>query len=150
MKKILMSVFVLIACFTLTSCSQIEDNNGKDNYRVETITDQDITSNSEKCLEVFSVSVDKDGILKVSAKKFSGVKTIDRNIYNNTNVEYTVNIKVDSGNFRLVLVLENTIINEFPINETSKFAINNANGKYLIRIAGESAKYEVTITTKKI
>ena len=143
MKKINILASLLILC-TLTSCSlHIKDTNGKDNYSLNTITDENILSPSG-VMKVAAVQTSVNGSEVYKAKKYSGVEKIAT--YNNGFTLYINNV-VKSGNFRICLVCEDVIVKDFAINSSDSFAALDTK-TYDLYIAGESARFEMSYFTE--
>ena len=54
------------------------------------------------------------------------------------------NIKIAEGNLQAVLLVDNKIIHKFNSNESNQsFKLDNISGYVALRIAGESAKFEM-------
>ena len=143
MKKINIFASLLILC-TLTSCSMhIKDTNGKDNYSLNTITDETILSPSGVIKSMaFQTTVNGSNVYK--AKKFSGVEKIAT--YKNSFTLY-VNNAVKSGNFRICLACDNVIVKDFTINNSDSFTALDSK-VYDLYIAGESANFEMSYFTE--
>lgn len=148
MKKILTIIGVIVIAvgviwFMNSDIDQIEDTNGDDNYKLQTITDYNIIK-----MDIGSVGAKvSTGIIsdtvKYSSDKFSGVMEIySENIMANQ-MTITVNhAQVKKGNFRMVLLVNDEIVHDFELNElTQTYVLEKVKGNVSIRIAGESAEY---------
>lgn len=81
-----------------------------------------------------------------SAEKLSGKQVIQATKALTNTVEITAETKVKSGNFRLVVVIDKEIYDDFKINTKDTIKIKNCKGKeILVYIVGENAKFEATI-----
>lgn len=139
MKKINVFASLLILC-TLTSCSlHIKDTNGKDNYSLNTITDENILS-PNGVVKIAAVQTSVNGSNVYKAKKYSGVEKIAT--YKNGFTLYVNNV-VKSGNFRICLVCDDVIVKDFAINNSDSFAALDSK-TYDLYIAGESAQFEIS------
>ena len=149
MKKIcthlLAFLLVLFFVFGGTGCTMehIEDTNGADNYTLQTITDENIIH-----LDMGSLGVNEswDSITNIttySSKKFSGVYEIfGENVITNRYEIILNHARVDEGNFRMVVVINDEIVHEFVLNElTQSVVLTDVRGYLSLRIAGESAKF---------
>ena len=127
-----------------TNLEHIEDTNGADNYTLQVLTDDNIRNLDVGARNVGqSSSILTGDTVTYSSKKFTGVyEVFSTNIITNR-YEITVNhARVDAGNFRMVLCVDNEIIHEFAINElTQTFVLENVRGTISLRIAGESADF---------
>ena len=64
----------------------------------------------------------------------------------NLEIEITADTKVESGNFRLVVVIDEDIYSDFEINTKDTIKIKNCRDKEIfVYIAGENTKFKVTI-----
>ena len=127
-----------------TNLEHIEDTNGADNYTLQVLTDDNIRNLDVGARNVGqSSSILTGDTVTYSSKKFTGVyEVFSTNIITNR-YEITVNhARVDAGNFRMVLCVDNEIIHEFALNElTQTFVLENVRGTISLRIAGESADF---------
>ena len=115
MKKIVSIFCLLILIFCLSACSHIEDTNGEENFELNTLSDSDIINGtSVKANVVVQSFIINKGKLKIS--KLSGVKLV---------------------------VIYNGRIDEIPINTTYEYKLENALGECIVKVAGESAKFEL-------
>lgn len=141
MKKIVSIFCPLILIFCLSACSHIEDTNGEENFELNTLSDSDIINGtSVKANVVVQSFIINKGKLKIS--KLSGVKLVDTFNLFNEDLTIVFNTKVKSGNFKLV-VIYNGRIDEIPINTTYEYKLENALGECIVKVAGESAKFEL-------
>lgn len=141
MKKIivLLSFFIL---FTLSGC-HIEDTNGEDDFSLVELTDEDFfkASSSSKTMSI-RTQINNKGKMKV--KKFSGVELLDSIYVKNKKLTIKLSSEVKSGNFKIVVIKDDEIIKVLNINEANQeFVIENANGLYLLKVAGESANFSI-------
>lgn len=130
--------------FLADGTEHIEDINGPDNYKLQTITDSNII---KKDMGALNVKESWDSITNTttySSKKFTGVyEVFSENIWGNR-FDITVNhARVDSGNFRMVLVHNDEIVHDFTLNElTQDYTLENPSGYVALIIAGESADFQ--------
>ena len=136
-------VVAMAVWFIMDKPEHIEDTNGADNYSLQTITDENICRLDVSALNV----VEDDNIVgeavTYKSKKFSGVyEVFTENIVTNR-YEITVNhAKVNAGNFKMVLCVDDKIVHTFKLNELSQtFVLENVKGSVSLRIAGESADF---------
>lgn len=139
--------------------NKYKDTNGADNFSLQHITDEHILDNSTNIttnnyiyhssgeatgFENFS-DYDHDNMF-ASAEKLSGKQIIQATKALTNNVEITAETKVESGNFRLVVVIDKEIYDDFKPNTKDTIIIKNCKGKdILVYIVGENAKFEATI-----
>lgn len=144
MKKFNILASLLFLC-SLASCSlHIEDTNGKDNYSLNTITDEDILKPTSAVVKSMAVDSEINGNHVNKAKKFSGVERLDT--FKNGFTLY-VNSKINSGNFRICLVSDGVIVKDFKVNQKDNFTALDSKS-YDLYIAGESANFEISYFTE--
>ena len=145
MKKILFILITLSLVF-LTGCGHIEDTNGQDDFSLETISEDDIISNSSSASTVsFTKTVGNK--TEVSIKKFSGVKSIYKKYSADGEYTFDFDVKCNSGNLAVFLVYDDEIVKIIPVNETSSFSYS-FEGTFEVKIAGESANLEITFVVE--
>lgn len=153
-KKILIgigAIVLVIVCviwFLSSDPEHIEDTNGAENYSLQTITDDNIVNMDKGALNLKESTDSITNTTTYSSDKFTGVAEIyGENIWGNR-FDITVNhARVDSGNFRIVLLEDDEIVHEFKLNElTQTFTLENPNGYISLRIAGESADFQFDYT----
>ncbi len=149
MKKYFLFI-ILLLCLTSCTFSHTKDTNGPENFTIQTFTDEEILTNNTNLYSHsrYSRSETKFNIeYGGTAKKYSGVDEIEE--YNNSSsFTLTLTNNVESGNFCVVIIYNNTIIDRIPANTTyTKNFLES--GKYLIKIVGESAKFDITFTITK-
>lgn len=151
LKKIIAVVgaFLLVAVaavwFMSSDLKHIEDTNGADNYSLQTINDSNIINRDVGAMGLNTHKSAVSGVTTYSSKKFTGVEEIyGNNIWGNR-FEITVNhARVDSGNFRIVLLENERIVHEFKLNELMQtYVLENPSGYISLRIAGESADFQL-------
>ena len=149
-KRLLSLVLALVLLGGLASCGpeHIEDTNGAENFELQEITDENICKLDIGALYyVRSESIIADTVTYKS-NKFSGVSEVfSENIIANR-FEITVNhARVDAGNFKMVLCVDDEIVHTFALNElTQTFVLEDVCGTVSLRIAGESAKFQFDYT----
>ena len=143
MKKILCLLLVLLSIM-LSSCSQIEDTNGPDDYSIVTFTDEDILNGRINTITmgVFESSSFINGELKGTYKvsKLSGLVEIEKITSNKSSVNFDIDFSCESGNAMLVIVSNGMIVKKIEANEKVNFDIVNSNDTYKLLLVGESAK----------
>ena len=110
-----------------------------------TKTNYQIHSSGEKTgIENYS-GVDRECI-SISVDKLSGVELIQATKATTDNVKITADTKVESGNFRLVVVIDKKIYSNFEINTKDTIKIKNCKDKEIfVYIVGENAKFDASI-----
>lgn len=148
-KKILTiigAVVIVAVCavwFLSNDLEHIEDTNGADNFRLQTITDSNIINRDVGAMGLEKSTDAISNTVTYSSDKFTGVEELyGTNIWSNR-LEITINhARVDYGNFKIVLLEDDRIIHEFELNElTQTYVLENPNGYISLRIAGESAGF---------
>lgn len=142
MKKIII-IILFLAVFLGGCIKQIEDTNGTDDYTIETFTDEDITANRTSYIIVSSFTTTINNVTTVKIGKFSGIYELEKTRVPNSNLQYQIASTCTSGNFRIVIVKDNEILDDVQINTSKTISYPNANGTYQLRIVGESAKIEM-------
>ena len=135
--------FLLVGC---KSFSHIEDING-DDTKIATITEEEkIKNNSHISFMSIMSSNSKNNEINGSVKidKFSGVKEIEK--IRKEIVTYTFDIKINSGNFEVIVVSNNEII--YSSYEDVNPVVIVTNDTQKLKIVGESANFELTYTIK--
>lgn len=138
-------VAVCAVSFLNSNLEHIEDTNGADNFALQTITDDNIIKRDVGAMGLKTSTDSISNTTTYSSNKFTGVEEIyGLNIWGNR-FEITVNhARVDSGNFRIVLLEGDKIVHEFELNElTQTYVLENPNGYISLRIAGESADFKL-------
>ena len=86
------------------------------------------------------------GTLKV--EKFSGVQLVDSITIRDTAEEVRCTATVTSGNFRIVIVHDGEIFADLVADGTQHTVTLTEAGKYELKIAGESASFEMEYKIK--
>ncbi|MBQ8015553.1 MAG: hypothetical protein IJ264_05140 [Clostridia bacterium] len=140
------AVVLVIVCavwFLGSDLEHIEDTNGAENFALQTITDDNIIKRDVGAMGLEKSTDAISNTTTYSSEKFTGVEEIySNNIWGNR-LEITINhARVDSGNFKIVLLEGEKIVHEFALNElTHSYVLENPNGYISLRIAGESADF---------
>ena len=136
-------IVVAVIWFTGSNLEHIADTNGPDDFTLQTITDDNIRNRDIGALNVGQSTSLVSDTVTYSSKKFTGVyEVFTENIVTNR-YEITVNhARVDAGNFKMVLCVDDEIVHEFTLNTLSQtFVLEYVNGTVSLRIAGESAEF---------
>ncbi len=143
MKKALLAVLLAAITLAFTGCGQIEDTNGEENFDLVTITDQDIIEGMN-VVSFASLRTGSGNKESISVKKLSGVLDLYNGNASGETVRFAVNCDVTAGNARLVVVYDGKIVHEFDLHEQGQsFVLENAKGDFALKLAGESAAFEV-------
>lgn len=148
-KKILIGIgaVVLVAIcgiwFLSNDLEHIDDTNGAENFELQTITDSNIINMDIGALNLKESTDNITNTTTYSSNKFTGVAEIYGTNLIGNRFDITVNhARVDSGNFKIVLLEDDKIVHEFNLNELSQtFTLENPSGYISLRIAGESADF---------
>ncbi len=139
-------VLLVIFCMFMAGCGlgHIEDTNGKDDFTIQTFTEEDILSKSSTTYTMSSYSRGQNnntikGMKK--AKKFTGVDEVEQ-LRASTFLKIEIETKITQGNFKVVIIKDNKIIDILPLN-TNIQKTYDGSGKYVIKIVGESAQFEI-------
>lgn len=141
------AILLVVVCgiwFLSDSLEHIEDTNGAENFELQTITDYNIINMDIGALN-FSESTDNiTNTTTYSSDKFTGVAEIYGTNMVGNRFDITINhARVDSGNFKIVLLEDDKIVHEFKLNElTQTYTLENPSGYIALRIAGESADFQ--------
>lgn len=132
----------------LASCSakHIEDTNGE-LTELCSITVEDIIEKRESYVTFGSVTNKTNDGIMFKAKKFSGVKSILNFKASGEKKELVINsdISLDTGNLRIVILHNGEFMSDINISGNNTVSIKNPSGVYDIRVAGESAGFDVKI-----
>ena len=147
MKKITSILLALLLCFTLCGCGETyEDTNGNNNFKLQTITDQDIihlkTGSSNLTYKETNIGGIKSSEYK--SKNFNGVEQLYLTDYimKSDVCIYIGHMSVNSGNFRLVVINNDEIIKDIPLDVFGEeFWFYDIKGPFSIHVAGESANF---------
>ena len=151
MKKLLSVLLVACMCLALTGCgTEYEDTNGEENYTLQTITDEDIIKLSTGASGLSYEEQNLGGLhsSEYSSKNFNGVEQIYlTNFIGKSDVEvYIGHMNVESGNFKLVVINNDEIIQEIPLDSFNEsFYFLDLEGNFSVHVAGECAKFDFHI-----
>lgn len=140
----------------------IEDQNGADNYSLQTITEQDVieqkmgargtVSERETHYEFAGLNV-SDGI-KYSSKKFTGVYLLhNETLFKGSDIYVSLaEFEINQGNFAFYVVFDGEVVGKVEPNENAlaEFRLDNVEktGTLEYVIAGESASFEFVAPTE--
>lgn len=142
-----------VLCVALAGCgTEYADTNGVDDYSLQTIGDEEIVNLSVGASGLkYSEESIGDAIYSTeySGQSFNGVEQIFLTNYllpSDVRV-YIGYLNVSGGNFRLVVVNNDEIIEEIPIGAfNEEFMFEDISGSFAIHLAGESAEFELNIS----
>lgn len=151
MKKVLCLLLALMFALTITGCGiEIADENGPDDTSLATITEENII-NMDLGASSYSMSPSSEdenymnSLTKFKGSEFSGVAEIYyTNFLGKSDVIVNLeNIVVNSGNFKVVVLLNDEIVHEFNNEDMAQsFRMDDIKGYYSVRIVGESADFK--------
>ncbi len=148
MKKLFSVLLVFLMSLTLVACGTVyEDTNGDDNFDLQTITDEDII-HLQTVSSGLNYSETSVGIISSSeyySKNFNGVDQLYlTNYFADSDVVVTVGyLNVTAGNFRMVVINNDEIIFDIPLDSAAEaYIFEDVNGSFAIHVAGESAAVE--------
>ncbi len=151
MKKVIIAIMILIMALALTGCGvEIPDENGPDNFNLATITVDNIV-NMDLGASSYSVSPSSEDedymttMTKVKGKEFSGVAELyQTNLVGKSDMTvYLDNISVESGNFKVLVLLDDEIVHEFNNQEMlQECELRDVKGSLSVKIAGETANFK--------
>jgi len=151
MKKVIIAIMILIMVLALTGCGvEIPDENGPDNFNLATITVGNIV-NMDLGASSYSVSPSSEDedymttMTKVKGKEFSGVAELyQTNLIGKSDMTvYLDNISVESGNFKVLVLLDDEIVHEFNNQEMlQECELKDVKGSLSVKIAGETADFK--------
>ena len=130
---------IIIRIIPPKSDGHIADTNGAEVIALNTITDADIAAMSGTSVGLGVRNSSSSDATVCYSERFSGVETLY-----DAEAACTVtlsDITVTSGNLRVVVLLDNQIVHDFPMNGSAP-AFDMPAGSSL-RIAGESAAFEL-------
>ena len=143
--------------FLFTGGDHIEDANGPDDYSLATLTDADILADSREFVGGPNRNTGRiylpggwelsDGV-ELYSEEFSGVADILWSDYILPS-DFCLNIDsftVTGGNFRMVVINNGQIIAEIEPGENIQCRIDGLTGYTVVRIAGESAAFSITMS----
>lgn len=151
MKKVLCLVLTFMFALALTGCGvEIPDENGPDNFDLATITVDNIV-NMDLGASSYSMSPGSDDeeymekVTKIKGKEFSGVEELYyANFIGKSDITvYLDNIAVESGNFKILVLVNDEIVHEFNNQEMlQEYELKNIKGDFSVRMAGETADFK--------
>lgn len=147
-KAITLIILCIFVIGVLSSCTlgHIKDENGKADTSLAKLTDEDILAKVPSYTQVAAVKNNFNNKIEYEAEKFSGVTVLE-------NIPYAVgerliiksDIELEKGNLRVVLIQSGVIIKDIPKGEDQTTIIEESRRDYELRLAGESAEFELEI-----
>lgn len=145
---------------------RIADTNGATDFTLQTITAEKIVNTSFGATQLFwsqfhdggqsdisdrfQQEVDYDEVT-TKAQEFSGVDVVHATKSNSESLTLTITSTITAGNFAIVIVVDGRYYCNVEINQMQEIRLDNiANKTVLVKIAGESAEYEVNVVRKLV
>ncbi len=144
-------VVVVIGAVTLfnSDLEHIEDTNGADNFELQQITDENIINQDMGALNVTTSTKEIANMTEISSKKFTGVyEVLYTNLLGKSDfVLKLYDFKVNSGNFKMVVVHDGEIVETITEENYEEFILEDIKGTVSLVIAGESADFSFEMTS---
>ena len=145
-KKIaILLISLVLASVCLCACVYIPDENGDEDYSLCKLTENDIINSTDYQYTSINSKREANGTYVYSIQSLSGVYTLKKVEGSYGVLTFNATITLHSGNLRACLVKDGEIVREIPINEFAQINVSNPDGKYAIKLAGESASFDVEI-----
>ena len=150
MKRIVTLVILASCALLLVSCGagHIEDTNG-DDISLCSLTDEEIFGKTTSSVAAGTVSTQVNNKYTFKASRLSGVYeyisfTKDRGAFT-----IKADTSVEEGNLRIVVLCDGKYVADIAVKESESLRIENKlGGKYEIRFAAESAKFNFECTVE--
>ena len=144
-KRLSVLLLLLLLPLLLNACAtHVEDTNGTETALCS-ITDEEILEDSPKHLVTGCVRNKVNDTQTMRVSKLSGVFAFDAHLATQSTLTVTLSTTLHSGNLRAVLLCDGSYVQDIDINTEQSVIIPNANGRYQVRLAGESAKLDATL-----
>ena len=150
-KIISLSLALLTCMLLLASCSEhIKDKNGTDDYNVS-FSDEELRASSTKVTATNGYDVKENGsVYSYADEKITGIMKICE-IDPDGRLTFNVDSEVAEGNLMIYVLRKgnsgNEIVGEIPVGNGKIFDIEEPGyGKYILRIAAESANMDIKVT----
>ena len=141
----------------------IQDINGESDYSLAVITQEQIDSTKYDKYVSFNSGGSADGQKSdikdnrlrevdrsrssVRAKSFNGIRILSATKTEADTIAFEITSTVESGNFEIMIYIDDVYYSDVNINTTEKLTIENISGKtILIKIIGENANMRVEAT----
>ncbi len=144
--------------------SVLEDTNGEANFSLQTITREDIASDTFEYFSLFYSGGNEGArsdisdhrlkendydVIHETVGELHGVRVLQATKTQNESMTLTVTSDVTKGNAAIAVVIDGAFYCEVPINQTEQIELSGIAGKtVLVKLAGESAEFEVTVERK--
>ena len=147
--------------FSLHKNQIIVDENGANDFSLNTLTKEDIINKIDDCTKLAfgkggdgkRTNITEKQLLEsdydkvnMYAKQFSGVEVVQATKCSSSIVHLDITSTVEEGNFVIIIQIDGAIYEEIEANSTKTVKLEDINEKtILVKIAGESASYNITI-----
>lgn len=154
MKKVLSIAFIACMMLFMVGCgTEYPDTNGPDDYTLETITDENIINRDIGAAGLTYEETNMGGLhsAEYSAKNLNGTEQIYLTSFwgKSDVIVYIGHMNVESGNFRLVIINNDEIIYDIPLDAfAEEFRFDDLEGDFSISVAGESACFDFSIEVR--
>ncbi len=147
-QQIAASFAALLLAVSLTSCgslSHIEDTNGEDPALCS--LEQQLTDKTPDCLCNMFFESNTNGNYTAHTGKLSGVRELcSFRVDEGETLCLQVTSTLESGNLRIYLYRDGEIVADLPLGEEQIVELAELEaGAYFVRVAGESAKFELEL-----
>ena len=146
-----LSIALIICALSLVSCSgHIKDKNGPDDVSVSIAEDKLISGSTSVTATNYDVK-QEGNVYTYADEKVSGVMNIC-DIDPDGKLTFKVDSTLTAGNLMIYVLHKgnnNVIEGEIPVGEGQSFTIDEpSSGKYVLRIAAESANVDIKVTVE--
>ena len=146
MKKCLV-ILLFVLTLLSTGCikgGHIPDTNGSDTTLIR-ITERDILHSIYRHISYNSIRRETTKRIEQSVKVFSGILELRSfTVPEGSQKTQTIDVTLNKGNLRVVILKNNKIEINAPLNEISSYILTE--GDYSIVVAGESAEFKIILT----
>lgn len=142
---VIIFAIVVIVMLANDNFEHFEDTNGADVYSLQTITDENIINMDIGSKGVWEKTNNITKAKTYSSEEFSGVYEINNtNFWGETFQVFVKDFKLNSGNIKFVVLVNDEIVHEFTPNQPNQvYEVEASEGTISLRIAGESADFEI-------
>lgn len=151
---------VVVGAINRIVSMEIKDQNGPEDTSLAVLTQEDLVTGGSCTMtghvqnkygnksQADSKYEDVDGAtVSNSFGKVSGVYTVHATKISAQTLTLTITSILESGNMELAVIVDGEYYCNVPINQTATIELEDVSGKLvLVRLAGESAKAEVTVS----
>ena len=146
--SLLAAGLLILLCFC--GCGQIEDTNGAEDKSLCSLTEEEIFSGPSSYVASVQTKVQIGNRCEYAVKKLSGALTVLSIPAEGDAMSFTYRIEVPEGNLRAVLLRDGEYVRDLTLDITGEFTLEEPEGTYELRLAGESARVEMEISWEAI